>query len=109
MDISAKTKEHPEVVTAQYDLPESLEGLVEKFGAETVASNARGAIVISIQAFMRRHIDKPLAELQEIVTAWRPDTRTPAVKKTAFERASSALGSLSAEERAELLKKLQAS
>ena len=108
MEVSAKTKDHPETVTVNYEIPEDLAGLVEKFGEETVASNARGAVIISLQAFIRRHIDKPQEELQELASAWRPDTRMPAVKKSAFERATSALGSLSAEEKAELLRKLQA-
>ena len=108
MDISAKTKEHPEAVTVQYDLPEDLDGLVAKFGAEVVASNALGAIVISLQSLLRRHIDKPQEELQAIATEWRPDQRTAPVKKTAFERATSAIGSLSAEERQALLDRLTA-
>ncbi len=108
MDISAKTKDHPEIVTAQYELPEDLAGLTAKYGEEAVASAAAAQFVINIQAYMRRHIDKDQAELQGLVAAWQPGVRTPGVKKSAFERASQSIGSMSAEERAELLKKLQA-
>ncbi len=108
MEISAKTAAHPEAVKASYDMPETYEGLVEKFGSEAVGSAARAQFVISLQAYMRRHIDKPADELQSLVTNWAPDQRTPATKKSAFEKAKGALGSLSAEERAALLAQLQA-
>lgn len=108
MDISAKTKDHPEVVTAQYDMPASLAELTNKFGEEAVYEAAKGAIVISIQAYMRRHLDKDAAELQGLVSAWQPGVRTPGVKKTAFETVTSKLGALSPEERAEILKALKA-
>lgn len=106
-NISAKTKEHPESVTVNYDMPETLEGLVEKFGAEAVASAAQDSFTISIQALMRRHIEKPQDELQGIVDEWKPGVRAAAVQKSAFEKATSALGKLSDEERAELLRRLQ--
>lgn len=108
MDISAKTKEHPELVTVQYELPETLPELVSKFGEEVVANAASAQLVINLQAFMRRHIDKPQAELQELVTQWQPGTRSPSVKKSAFERASGAIANLSPEERQALLARLQA-
>jgi hypothetical protein len=108
MDVSAKTKEHPDPVTVQYEIPDDFAGLVSAFGEEAVASAAKGQIVISLQAFMRRHIEKSASELQELVSAWRPDQRAPAVRQTPFERAAGALGKLSAEEKAELLRKLQA-
>ena len=106
MDVSAKTKEHPEVVTVSYDIPDSLADLTAKFGECVVASNAKGAIVISLQAFIRRHIDKPKDELNKLVAEWKPDTRTTGPKKSALEKATEALSGLSAEQRAELLKQL---
>lgn len=106
MDVSAKTKEHPEVVSVSYDIPDSLADLTAKFGEGVVASNAKGAIIISLQAFIRRHIDKPKEELDTLVAAWKPDTRASGPKKTALEKATEALSGLSAEQRAELLKQL---
>ena len=108
MEISAKTKEHPELVTVNYDIPESLGDLVAAFGEETVVNSARGALIIGVQAFVRRHIDKSQSEIESLVAAYRPDTRQPAVKKTAAERAQSAIGQMTPEERAELLNKLKA-
>lgn len=104
--ISAKTKDHPESVTVNYDLPETVEGLIEKFGAEAVASAATDSLTISIQALLRRHIEKPQDELQALVDEWKPGVRSPAVQKTAFEKATGALSKLTDEERAELLRRL---
>lgn len=108
MNISFKTKEHPETVTVQYDLPTTLADLVGKFGEESVANAARGAFVISLQAFGRRHIGKSVEEIQGLITGWNPNERAPAVKQTAFERASGLLGQLSADEKRELLNKIRA-
>lgn len=105
MEISFKTKDHPEARKFDYDMPEDLEGLTAKFGAESVAAAAKGAFVISLQALARRHIEKSDAEIQDLANAWNPNERSPAVAKSAAEKASSALAKLSAEERQELLQR----
>lgn len=109
MEIKFKTKEHPEVRTVNYDLPETLQGLVDKFGEENVLDNAIGAYVISLQALARRHIEKTDEEIQKIVNDFDPTTRAAAVRKSPEERVKSAVSKLSAEERAKLLAELQAS
>lgn len=109
MDISFKTKEHPEARTVSYEFPETLEGLVAKFGNDEVYSNAVGSFVISLQALCRRHIEKSDEEIQELVNNWDPNTRSVGVRKTAAEKVSAALGQLTPEEKAALLAKLQAS
>lgn len=109
MDISFKTKEHPEARSFQYEMPTDLDGLVAKFGSEAVASAATGAFVISLQALARRHIEKSDSEIQDLANAWNPNERSPAVAKSAAERAAGALAKLSAEERQELLQKYLAS
>lgn len=106
--ISAKTKEHPESVSVEYDLPETVEGLVEKFGAEAVAAAAKDSLVISIQALLRRNIEKSADELQTLANEWKPGVRSPAVQKSAFEKAAQQVGKMSEEERQELLRRLQA-
>lgn len=105
MEISFKTKEHPEARKFEYNMPEDLDGLVAKFGADQVAAAAQGAFVISLQALARRHIEKSDAEIQELANAWDPNVRSPGVKKSAAEKASSALAKLSDEERQELLRR----
>lgn len=107
MEIQFKTKENPEVKKVQYDMPEDLAGLTAKFGEEAVASAAKGAFVISIQSLLRRHYEKSQDELQALANGWNPNERSPAVKQTAFERASSALGKLTPEEKAALLAQLR--
>lgn len=109
MEVAAKTKAKPTPVKVNYDLPEKLPELQKKFGDDVVAAAARGAIVISLQAFMRRHIEKGSAPaaIQTAVTAWRPDVRT-IVAQSAFEKVSTNIDKLTPAERADLLKRLQA-
>lgn len=104
--ISAKKKDSDKVVTVNYDLPEDLDGLVAKFGAEAVAGAATDAFVISIQSVIRRHFDKSQEEIQDIVSAWMPGQRSAAVKKSPLEKAKDALSKMTAEERAALLAEL---
>ena len=108
MKISAKTKEKPDPVTVEYDIPNTLPALTNSFGEEVVAKAAQGAIVISLQAFMRRMIDKdtPHAAIQKEVSSWKPDVRS-VTRQSAFEKATSSLDKLTPEERAALLHKLQ--
>lgn len=101
--ITAKKKDSDTSVTVNYDMPETLAGLVEKFGEDAVVGAAIDSFTISLQALIRRHIDKPQEEVQAIADAWVPGVRGPAVKKTPLEKAKSALSQMSAEERAELL------
>lgn len=110
MKVQAKTKEKPNPVSVEYKPldAKNLAEMTKAFGEEVVFKAAQGAVIISLQAAIRRHIDKgtPVAEIQKAVDAWKPDVRS-VTKASAFEKASSALGKLSAEERAALLKQLQ--
>lgn len=107
MKVSAKTKEKPNPVTVEYNVPEKLADLVKAFGEDVVTAHAKGSIVIGLQAFMRRHIDKnkSATEIQVAVKDWKPGVRD-AVKMTAFEKAASSIDKLSPQERQELLKRL---
>lgn len=109
MEISFKTKDHPEARVVNYDMPEDLQGLRDKFGDDAVFQNAKAAIVISLQALARRHIEKPLEEVQALVDAFDPNTRAAPTKQSPEERAKSAISKLTPEARAELLAQLQAS
>lgn len=108
MQISAKTKDHPEKVAIEYDLPETLAELTAKFTEDVILSAARSSIVIDAQAFIRRNIDKGFEEIQNLMNSWVPGVRQPGQKKSAFEKAATAITAMSAEERAELIKKLKA-
>ena len=105
MEISFKTKEHPEPRKINYDMAESLQGLLDKFGEEAVVNAATGSFVISIQALARRHIEKTDDEIEALACDWNPNERASATPKTTAEKAASALSKLSPEERAELLRR----
>lgn len=92
--------------TVNYDMPNTLDGLRSKFGDEIVASQAEAALVISLQAFMRRHIDA--TDLQAKVDAWVPETRAAVQRKSAAEKVDDLIGGLSAEDRKALIAKLKA-
>ncbi len=95
-------------VTVNYDMPQDLKGLIAKFGEEVVAGQAEAALVISLQAFMRRHAAKPQAELQAQVDGWKPETRATTVRKSAEEKINDLVGGLDAEARKALIAKLKA-
>lgn len=111
MEISATVKTGEKAgstVKVNYDFPADLAALTAKFGESVVFSNAKSAIIIGLQALLRRHIDKPQDELQKIVNAYVPSTRESGPRKTQFEKVQDALGSLSEEEKKELIRKLRA-
>lgn len=109
MKVAAKTKEKPTPVEVEYDFGAGLDGMIARFGKDVVEAHAEGALVISLQAFIRRHIDKGSASeaIQAAVSAWKPDVRS-AVKMTALDKASSQIDKLSADDRKALLAKLRA-
>jgi hypothetical protein len=113
ISISAKVKDG-EPVTVTYDMPDTVEGLVEKFGADVVYTKARQSIVIDAQAYIRRQItpnkEGAVASVDQVQTAilgWKPDNRA-GVKVSAADKAKKAISSMSADERKELLKSLKA-
>ena len=109
MKVSAKTKDKPTPVVVEVAIPDTLADLTKAYGDTVVAAAAKGAIVISLQAFIRRHIEKGTtpANIQKEAAAWRPDVRT-VVKQSALEKASSSIKQLTPEERKALLAQLQA-
>lgn len=123
MQVTAKTKDGDKEIgpiTIEVGIPETLKELVAAYGEDAVANAAIDALVITVQAGMRRMMvdkrdkdgkvkeaAKKAEEIQAAFKEWKPDTRT-IVRQTAFERASSALDKLSPEERAKLLQSLQA-
>lgn len=102
-DITAKKKDSEASVTISYDLPESVQAAVERFGEDAVLNAVNDSFTIALQALIRRHIDKDPAEVQALADAWVPGQRGPAVKKTPAEKAAAALKSMTPEQRAELL------
>lgn len=118
MQISARKKDWPKdkpSVTLEYDMPTDLNGLVAKFGEEAVASNAIDSITISIQAGMRRILDKDSAktsdeqkqkEIADLVN-YKPSGKS-AVRRSPQEKIGDLVTKLSPEERAALIAQLKA-
>lgn len=104
-------------VTVDYDFPDTLDGLIEKFGHETVYGKAMDSLVIDVQALVRRHLTaktdkdgkvttppKSEEEIQAIVDGWMPGVgRT---KTSSVDKAKNLIKGLSPEERAALLASL---
>ena len=82
MEITAKTSKADRVVTVNYEMPESVEALSEKFGADVIASKAIAAITIDLQALIRRSLEggKTDAEIQQMVNDWKPGERISIAK-----------------------------
>ena len=74
-EITAKKKDSEKSVKVSYDMPETLDALVEKFGAEAVAGAATDSFTISIQSVIRRNFDKSQEEIEAAVAAWLPGVR----------------------------------
>lgn len=125
MEIKVRTKDEQGntvgPISLNYDMPESLSGLVAKFGEGPVADGAIGSFVIAIQNTARRlmvpAVDKTgkvireaydQAQIQSAIDTWTPDTKAT-VRLSALDRATKALDSMSDDERAALLAKLQES
>lgn len=106
-------------VSVEVNIPPTLDEKVKLFGADVVNGAADDALVISVQALMRRmmvpkvgkdgKVTAPAsteAQIQAAVTAWKPDVRS-VVRQTAFEKVQSSLGGLTPEQRKQLLADLQ--
>ena len=107
--ITARNKKGTEIVI-EYDLPEAgdLSGLQEKFGDDVTARHARSSMVVALQGFIRSQSNggATAKEVQTACDAWLPSTRQPG--KSKVEKTMALYEQLSDEERADLLKVLQA-
>lgn len=116
MEVTAQVKKSGKSVTVNYDIPEDLDGLRAKFGDEVVAGRAHGAIVIDLQAFLRRKLEPKegeaepsAADIQAAVAEWKPGTRAASgPKKSNAEKIGDLFANLSAEEKAKILASLTA-
>ena len=95
-------------LTVSYDFGDNLQDAVAKFGEDVVFSNMQQSMKISLQALIRRGIDKATEDEAIIAqaAAWKPGV--------ASQRAADPVASITAkwaaltpEARAELLKKLK--
>lgn len=99
--------EEATVVTVNFEFPSSTNDYVAKYGEEQTLALLHGATTLKIQALVRQKIGTE-ADPQAAVDAWQPGVRGTVVKKSAFERAQSALSGLTPEQLAELAAKIKA-
>lgn len=97
-------------VVVNYDVPDTIAGLVAKYGDEQTAALAGRAITLAVQALVRQKLAAGNDEstLQATVDAWVPGVRGPVTKKSPLERATAALSGMSPEDLAALLAKVKA-
>ena len=89
-----------------YDFGGTSDGMLQLFGIDIVYRHALQAMTIALQARLRANITDKKA-MDETVKSWKPGQQR--VRKTKLEKASTLIGDMSADERAELLKALKAS
>jgi len=90
--------------TVKYDVPETVNEAITRYGEEIVYSRFAASFVIDLQAFMRGQIQKDEAtpeSVQLAVTEWKPGMKKRG--KSVVEKLQDMLASLSDEERAALL------
>lgn len=92
-------------VEVDYDFGDNLADATKKFGEDVVFSNFKQSAVIGLQGVLRRAIQGG-NDAQEAATKWVPGMKT-VTRKSASEKVKDAFGSMSEEERKELLKQLK--
>lgn len=91
----------------EWDLPEKLSQIVQKYGEDVVTAHVRSSFVISLQSYIRGLIKKgeSQANIQKAVNEWKPGVRVPG--KSAVDKAADALNKLSPEERKQVLEAMK--
>ena len=107
-DIKVRSRKDSKEVVVQYDIPETIQALTEKYGEENVVELAQSTIILKIQAAVRMRIHEDASVLQGIADAWEPGVRQAGVRKSPLERATASLSAMSAEDLAALLEKVKA-
>lgn len=116
MEVSAEVRSiERDAVTVEYEFGETLEEMVELFGEDVVANRAKAAMVIDLQAGIRRHMvdqtdkdgnvttpAKSDDEIQAWAASWKPGVKRVA-RKSAKEKLQELLSGMTPEQRAALL------
>ena len=108
MQVQAKVGDG-EPVVVDYDFGDDLAGMVDNFTESVTFNKAKSAMVVDLQAFIRRQInaDKNPADIQEAANGWKPSDQTR-TKKSAKDKVVGLLEGMSEEDRAELIREMQA-
>lgn len=105
--VTTKTAESAEI-EFPYVFGETMDELTERFGSDVVLSYALRGLVVAVQGHARGLIKsgKSAEEIAAVMADWKPGA--PRVSKSAEDKAREQLAALTPEQRATLLKELQA-
>jgi hypothetical protein len=99
----------------EYDFGASLEEAKALFGEDVVFSNYKQAVVISLQAFVRRNLelkeDKRLPDdaIKAKVASWKPGVASVRTGENIQDKALKAFANMSPEAKAAFIQRLKAS
>jgi len=102
---TGKKTKHPEAtVSADIDFGDNIAAMVTKFGEGIVFSQAKAALTVAFQGWLRSQLDqgKTVDEIQTNAKSWKPGERKQG--KSPREKLLEQLSSLSPEERAAILR-----
>lgn len=108
MDVTAKTKDHPEVVSVSWNPPANLADATSQWGEDVVFNKLLAGIVIDLQSGLRRNIAKTPEELQAFADTFKPGIRTSGPRKSDLEKVTDAAEKMTPEQRRDLIKQLKA-
>lgn len=106
IDVTAKLgkAEDAQTEVCKYNFGDDIDQMIEIFSGEIVYSQAKSAMVVALQGYMRSvmRADEPKTgkELQKLVKDWKPGTKAPA--KSKVERAKDQIEKLTETQKDEL-------
>lgn len=107
--VTAKLADGKRVVEVDYEFGANLQAQRTLFGDEVIFNRAHAALVIDLQALIRRMIkaDKKDPEIKDAVAKWKPDVKS-VIRKSAAEKVTDLFGQLTPEQKKALLAQLKA-
>ena len=109
IDVTARLGKDGTPATVKFNMGDNVQEVAKQLGEEITYNQLRGAVIVSLQAFMRAKMgaEKPVTgkELQEAVNQWKPGIRQPG--KPPAEKVKDLFAKLSDADRKALLKELR--
>lgn len=81
VEVKVKAPKVSREITVTAEIPDSLNGLVEAYGEEAVASAASGSIKIALQGYVRSMLEANATDekILDAVATWKPGTKKDSV------------------------------
>ena len=105
IEVSATYTKTGVTSTIIYEMPETIQGLVDKFGEDEILKAASSGLVVKLQAAMRRAMEAG-RDVNELVN-WKPGTVFGGGSENPMNAILRNLNKLNPEDREALLKSLQ--